>query len=138
MILHKNFCAFFQTKNMSFPEKVVGVNHLFWILKSDHLRLTCFFDFFWREMSRPKNKNAQEKAVHFFFSTHVPNSILRYFIENITCWSKYGREHYIITTYTRHSTINSTISPTIWGQLWVFNKTEKSVTNSETGNIPLY
>jgi hypothetical protein len=88
MILHKNFCAFFQTKNMSFPKKVVGVNHLFWIFKSHHLHLTCFFDFFWREMSRPKNKNAQEKAVHFFFSTHVPNSILRYFCK-IPCWSEY-------------------------------------------------
>jgi len=67
MILHKNFCAFFQTKNMSFHKNVVGVNHLSWILKSDHLHLTCFFDFFWREMACPKNKNAQEKAVHFFF-----------------------------------------------------------------------
>ena len=87
MILHKNFCAFFQTKNMSFPKKVVGVNHLFWIFKSHHLHLTCFFDFFWREMGGPKNKKAQEKAVHFFFSTHVPNSILRYFCK-IPGWSK--------------------------------------------------
>ena len=74
MILHKNFCAFFHTKNMSFPKKVVGVNHLFWIFKSHHLHLTCFFDFFWREMSRPKNKNAQEKAVHFFFAEALPTS----------------------------------------------------------------
>ena len=46
MILHKNFCAFFQTKNMSFPKKVVGVNHLFWIFKSHQLHLTCFFSNF--------------------------------------------------------------------------------------------
>ena len=66
---------------------MVGVNHLFWILKSHHLHLTCFFDFFWREMACPKNKNAQEKAVHFFFSTHVPNSILRYLLIFL-CWGE--------------------------------------------------
>jgi len=86
-VLDIYFCAFFQTKNIGFPKKVVGVNHLFWIFKSHHLHLTCFFDFFWREMSRPKNKNAQEKAVHFYFSAHVPNSILRYFCK-LPGWSE--------------------------------------------------
>ena len=84
---------------MSFPKKVVGVNHLFWIFKSHHLHLTCFFDFFWREMSRPKNKNAQEKAVHFFFSAHVPNSILRYFIEISPVGANMG-ENTILSLHT--------------------------------------
>ena len=91
-ILSKNsfghlFLSFFIFQNLKFHKKMVGVNHLFWIFKSHHLHLTCFFDFFWREMACPKNKNAQEKAVHFFFSTHVPNSILRYFCK-LPCWSK--------------------------------------------------
>ena len=33
-----------------------------------------FFVIFWREIRPPKNKNAQEKAVHFFFWPHVPHS----------------------------------------------------------------
>ena len=78
---------------------MVGVNQLFWIFKSHHLHLTCFFDFFWREMACPKNKNAQEKAVHFFFSTHVPNSILRYFIEISPVGANMG-ENTILSLHT--------------------------------------
>ena len=90
------FLSFFIFQNWKFHKKMVGVNQLFWIFKSHHLHLTCFFDFFWREMGRPKNKKAQEKAVHFFFSTHVPNSILRYLLI-FSGWSELLYIVYFIT-----------------------------------------